>query len=100
MMVAFFVVMVVATPAELATRALPAVNWPTMDDSENVKTRLDSASNSMRPVLPRLIIALELAPVAMVLPDRMVELEIAGWPLTVTFPVTVISAVAVFGRAK
>jgi hypothetical protein len=65
---------------------LASVNW---------RLTFESPKISMRPVLPRLITAFELGPVTIELPDIIVEPETAGCPFTVTWPVTVISAVIV-----
>jgi hypothetical protein len=68
--------------------------------SVKVSVRLESARISTRPSLPRLTTALEPDEVAMTAPDKSVELETAGWPLTVTCPVTVISPALSTGIAK
>src|SRR5438876_8325865 len=54
----------------------------------------------MFPALPRLMTALESSADTMLAPERIVELETAGWPFTVTLPETVISPAVFVGTAS
>src|SRR5688500_9018507 len=68
--------------------------------SENRSVMLEFSRTSTRPRLPRLTTALDPAAVVITAPERIVVLETTAWPLTVTWPDTVISPVTSFGSAN
>jgi hypothetical protein len=73
---------------------------PTMLLSENVSVNVVFSSISIRPVLPRLMIALDPGPATIELPETIVAFETADCPLTLTCPTTVISAEEAAGTAS